>query len=510
MSDSTNPKRVTCGEIACKMQELLRPRIAVLIAAVAVGLAVLWANTASGTDTLLSSVLIVAGGLAPTLAWLRAPAPSLPLILLFAVQTVLIYALPVLIENKTLAAYPESELTTASLEVLIFGLTLAVGWQIGFKKPQIAQPLKNYYRIKLIASENPKALERSALLIVGLGLIYLIAVYIGVLDPLFENLPAGTRPLITNVALGLHSAGFLIGGYALGTGAIKSTNASLIWLAYVVHFILNSSGLLLSSNATNFIAITLGHSLGARRPPWIPIALTIAAASFLNLGKFEMRELYWGEDASRPRPTLMDLPSLYTEWSGYSLDAIIHNRTREESEAAVGQNMADRINNMQNLLFVQDAIVNRDLPPLHGATYAIIPPLLVPRILWPSKPRTHEGQVMLNVQFGRQALESTFTTYIAWGLLAEAYGNFGPFLGAVLCGFVLGWIIGRLERFIEPYPATSLECFIFLIISLSFILSFEMVASVWITSLFQGLCAVIITALPFVEKKKYTTLEPRA
>ena len=202
---------------------------------------------------------------------------------------------------------------------------------------------------------------------------------------------------------------------------------------------------------------------------------------------------------------MVDLPGLYTEWIGHSLDNIAQNRVRETDDAVEGQNMADRINNMQNLLFVQKAMLTDGRSPLYGATYAVIPPLLIPRILWPTKPRTHEGQIMLNVHFGRQSLESTFTTYIAWGLLPEAYANFGPILGAVLCGLTLGWMIGRLERFVAPYPATSLECFLFLMVSLSFVLSFEMVASVWVTSLFQSLCAVGVAAAPFSEQKKFAS-----
>ena len=131
-----------------------------------------------------------------------------------------------------------------------------------------------------------------------------------------------------------------------------------------------------------------------------------------------------------------------------------------------------------------------------------MPKLLIPRILWPQKPRSHEGQVLLNVHFGRQRLQDTFTTYIAWGLLAEAYANFGAVWGALICGAVLGGVAGRIEGWVRHFPLTSLQTFFFLIIAVNFGLSFEMVASVWITSVFQMVMALLICVVPFAERRR--------
>jgi hypothetical protein len=65
----------------------------------------------------------------------------------------------------------------------------------------------------------------------------------------------------------------------------------------------------------------------------------------------------------------------------------------------------------------------------------MIPALLVPRIFWEDKPRTHMGQMILNYHYGRQAsVRDIFSTFIAWGLLPEAVGNFGIILGSLGVG----------------------------------------------------------------------------
>ena len=126
--------------------------------------------------------------------------------------------------------------------------------------------------------------------------------------------------------------------------------------------------------------------------------------------------------------------------------------------------------------------------------------MLIPRIFWPEKPRTHEGQILLNVHFGRQELDSTFQTYIAWGLLAEAYGNFGAILGNLVLGVFLGICCAWLENFTARKLLLSLEGFISFTLLLGIMGSFEMVASVLVTSTFQSVMVLAAASIPFVER----------
>ena len=240
--------------------------------------------------------------------------------------------------------------------------------------------------------------------------------------------------------------------------------------------------------------------------PWRYMTVVVLVLSFLNLGKFTMREQYWTQEGEQaPQFTLGQMPRHYAEWFQASYDAIgpgSANSTllEERNQRSKAQSLLERINNLQNLLFVIDAMDAGHLPSLGGETYSLIPPLLVPRIFWPDKPRSHEGQVRLNVHFGRQDLNATFQTYIAWGLLPEAYGNFGPRAGAVFLGVCLGLLFAWLENFTARKLLLSLEGFIAFTVLLDMAASFEMVASVLVTTIFQSVILLIVVSVPFVER----------
>jgi hypothetical protein len=107
---------------------------------------------------------------------------------------------------------------------------------------------------------------------------------------------------------------------------------------------------------------------------------------------------------------------------------------------------------------------------------------------------------MLNVHFGRQSRADSFTTYIAWGLLPEAYGNFGSTWGAVILGVVLGGLFAWLENLTASKPLLSLEGMVTFALFIGLASSFEMVSSVLITSLFQSVVTIALACFPFVQR----------
>ncbi len=225
-----------------------------------------------------------------------------------------------------------------------------------------------------------------------------------------------------------------------------------------------------------------------------------------------MRERYWGNDYEpATQVTIARLPEYYAEWLQVSFNAVLENNLNKPTEPGdatsqgnKNQTLLDRIDNLQNLLFVIDAIDVGHIKPLHGATYALIPPLLVPRVFWPDKPRSHEGQVLLNVHFGRQDLDSTFATYIAWGLLPEAYGNFGAFSGSIILGTFLGFLFAWIEKYTARKLVMSVEGFLSLSLLMNLMNSFEMVASVLVTSTFQSFMIIVAASMPFRAKVRQT------
>ena len=143
---------------------------------------------------------------------------------------------------------------------------------------------------------------------------------------------------------------------------------------------------------------------------------SLALISFLNIGKPVMRAIYWNQGASLPSNPVV----LFQQWTLASLDAI-----GQAGDEGPGNVFTDRFNNLQNLLYVQQELL-AGTPTLDGESLSVIPEVLLPRFLNPNKVRSQEGQVLLNLHFGRQlSRQDTQTAYIAWGFLAEGVGNFG-------------------------------------------------------------------------------------
>jgi hypothetical protein len=302
--------------------------------------------------------------------------------------------------------------------------------------------------------------------------------------------------------------GFLIGALGVGGGGVKRSFKYLFWSAFVIQCVVSAGTLLLSSTIIYVGSVLIGLFWSSGRFPWRFTIITISILSFLNLGKHELRERYWNaETGEMTGYSIQTLPSIYVDWFNTSSAMMFDTSNRDDEAKDSRQSLAQRLNNLSNLLFVIDVMQSQHLDPLHGETYAIIPPLLVPRYFWPEKPRTHEGQVILNVHFGRQDLESTYKTYIAWGLIPEAYGNFGPFLGSAILGLAMGAFIGWVERFTQNKAVLSMEGFSLFALFLGLATSYEMVASVLVTSIFQSIMSICIAVAPFVER---TTLHKEA
>jgi hypothetical protein len=431
---------------------------------------------------------------------------GVPLLPMLAVQHLLTYALPILQENETILTYPESYLHQAGIVLLIFFIALGGGWRFGMQLFNPAPPVAHSLRI--MAQEGSKGLQR-----IGYGLIWLTTIYyllqsMKVTDTLFIMLPDGSDSIVNALISAACMCGLFVISLGIGAREINPRDAGIFWGLFAFDFLLTSSSLLLSASTTFVATVFIGLFWGSNRVPWLFISIMVLILSFLSLGKFEMRNRYWSPELDFiPAIPLSEIPARYSEWAFTSLDvltAVPDETAKSQRNLRKDNSILSRVNNLQNLLFVMDAFEEKKIEPLYGATYTLIPPLLIPRIFWPDKPRSHEGQVMLNVYFGRQDLTSTLKTYIAWGLLPEAVGNFGPYLGAVFLGIILGLFVAWVENRSVNLPIMSLEGFLVFTLFLNMAASFEMVASVLTTSIFQSLVPVGLACWPFVFRTAVT------
>ena len=431
---------------------------------------------------------------------------GLPLLPMFAAQHMISYGLPIAVNNEVVLNYPQSFVTGAGLEVLLFCGAMAVAWRIGMEMSRPAPP--RCYALQGFHKDGTARLSRIGFTLVVVSTGFNLLQSMGEIEIFYALLPTGTNSILTAIISAVGMCGFFLMSMMLGSGDLSVWKRTLFWLFLALNCAILAGGFLLSAAGTLLGSVLIGLIWSTGRIPWRYLTVAVSLLAFFNLGKFTMRERYWGLDGQvQTEVALLDLPRTYTEWSQASLEIItgsaeVDDKTASKfsrSGASGGQSLLQRINNLQNMLYVIDALEVGHISPLGGSTYTIIVPLLIPRIIWPDKPRTHEGQVMLNVHFGRQDLASTFQTYIAWGLLPEACGNFGRYVGAIMLGLFLGGMSAWLENFTARRLVLSLEGFLSFVIFLGLANSFEMVASVMVTSIFQSIVPIILACMPFVE-----------
>jgi hypothetical protein len=157
-----------------------------------------------------------------------------------------------------------------------------------------------------------------------------------------------------------------------------------------------------------------------------------------------------------------------------------------------GKSLAERASLIQVTMLVQSKSPD-PLPFLHGQTYEIIPGMLLPRIINPDKAWTHESTYIMAVYYGLQTREDTLRTTIGFGIVNEAYANFGV-LGVLLLGAGSGAILGFVTRFALDVPMLSFRAlFAFVILGLA--IQLESPLSVVITAAFQS--TVVLLCVSF-------------
>lgn len=365
-------------------------------------------------------------------------------------------------------------LSRCALPLLLWFTALWIGWKL----TPGAWGTRREASVISMALANPSGLPHWSLLIV-------LALQLLISSHLFLHLPESIARGVMNpiqTVIGLASiTGAFTGAYAWSRGRLPYP---LVWLVLLLTSVgIALTSLLISSLQSIFIASILGIWLGRSRQA---LPITLAALLLLGLlqaGKGAVRNLYWGEGAAA-LPT--NPIALVQEWLVISLDASINPGTEESANL-----FTERFNNLQNLLYVEQEMAS-GTSTLQGESLFVIPQVLLPRIFNPEKVRSHEGQVLLNLHFGRQrSREDTEKAYIAWGLLAEGVGNFGTLAGPLLMGVTNGCLVRISENLGRRQAILSVPGLLSLALMFLWLGSYEMVASTLAAAAMQLILVVL-------------------
>jgi len=374
---------------------------------------------AESAEQLLAYVLILSAAVLPSILWIRLGARGIPVLQVAAMAHIPYFAWPILSGNESALEYTQTEITRAALTVAAYLLVATAAWYAILPKMRLNVPVST----DSVGSSRVIRLVQFGLFV---GLAFNVSNssgWLASLGPYFGLVRtiASTSVILACFLLGVTRAQGLIRGkaFAIAGGAL----CLLVALSW--------SSLMLVGGITYFLAVAFGYVMVARRIPWLSVTAILIAVVILHSGKADMRDKYWADDSSGIS-SVFSIPGLMAEWAENGLRAIVTGDT--------GQSVIDRASLLQMLLLTQTATPNR-VNYLMGETYSFLPAIIIPRFVESDKPASQVGMDVLNIRYGLLTVEGTASTAIGWGLIAEAYANFGYF-GVIGVAIVLGAVCG--------------------------------------------------------------------
>lgn len=466
-----SPYRAPANAVAAEHTARAPLRRAFLVVVFFVTLGYISAAPSVAVPTALAALLIGIAALLPMYLWCMGMSAGLPIFPLLAVTFSWTYALPLLSGHPAVAAYTPDDHLFAGMAVSGFLLLATVIW-LALSRPRPAPT-----RVLLLLNAR-----RGLSWLVGaiaFDMLFFVANQGG-----WVSLPWGVYTLVHAVLLGLSTLAAFVLPFLWGRGELDERMRWTLAITLVVDVVTGLTSLLLIDALAKSALALVGFTLGERRFRLLPLLVVLGALVPLHYGKHPMRDQYWqrksGEEVTHLTPA--QYPAFFAEWIGYSVESLKGGEVTRRS-----QSFAARASLVQLFLLASEK-QREELPTLNGATYAIIPKLLVPRILMPDKPASHAGTYMLNMHYGLQTEEDTVDTTIGWGLFNEAFGNFG-LLGIVGLAIALGLLLGWWARWTHDVPPLAAR-FLLSVLLLALAYQTELSAGVVVASLFQSAVAL--------------------
>ena len=443
------------------------------------------------TQDMLAYLCITLPAMLPVLLWLRAGALAMPILPIISGLFFVYYAIPLL--RSQAAAFDSDELIQAGIAVAAFLVAASVAsWP--FQE-------RSQGRLSLFDQSHVADLQLAPIVFIGLGggVVFHLAVVAGSLDWLGSSIG-----LVRSIVLTLSSISCYLLGHSRASGLLVGPAWGFALGGVLLLILLALSNLFLVGGLMYCLAAFLGYVITARRFPWLSLGTAFAVLAILHAGKFEVRNTYWAQDVSEGQEISVGrIPSMMVDWFVAGMDAIWSGGAESD--------VLERASLLHMLVLVQRTTPDF-IPYLEGETYALLPSMLVPRFLGPEKTISQAGLNLLSIRYGLQTTESIARTTIGWGLVSEAYANFG-YWAVVAIGALFGAICGALMRLSVGAPPNSLPMFITIAATLV-LLNVEADLSYLLTTLAQTLGAILIVAgVPYVLRgggRRITAVAPAA
>jgi len=410
----------------------------------------------------------------PALAWIKRERGSLPVFEVFILTGLSAYALPLLNAHESLVNYSNEDINTAALAVILFQIAAIAVYEAVSGRALTGR----FWRDELITSDSRHWLLYGMALNTAYTCISTFTTLV----------PLSLEGILRAVFFGIGLICTFITARRLGARELSSGERLCFFLMLVVQCLATFATLFLVGALSTVVLAIIGFVSSRRHIPFVATVSILILFAVLHNGKAAMRDIYWvGDERVIPAPP--QLPGFFSEWISQGL------KPTADPKVSKAAKLVDRTSLFQMMCLVASCTPNQQ-PFLYGETYLDIPAQFVPRILWANKPLGHVSTSKLSVYFGLQTEEDTAKTTIGFGLLAEAYANFG-FLGLVGIGGFFGFFIKKAQCWAAESPMLS-GGGLLIVILLAWSFQTEFTLSMWIASFYQA--SIAILAIPFALK----------
>ena len=421
---------------------------------------------------LVLGLVMFALSVLPSLLWARSGGSRFPVFETILILCANAYAMPVLNAREQLAGYSPDVITRASLGVILYQLSAIFTYVNVRGLPGRSR----FWRESLISHQIEK--------LIVYGLI-LSTTYVW-MSNFTAWVPRELESVLRAVFYGVGILCTFISCQRWGRGELTQGEKVVLLCTLVPQLIMMSVGLILIGTISLIGIGLLGYVSGGKRIPWLVIGVTFAILALLHTGKTQMRTRYW--DERHPAPTFTQLPAYFTEWIELGLQPTSGGKT-------VSQKMLERTSLMHILCLIVDCTPARQ-DYLYGQSYTHVLPQLIPRFFWPAKPRSHVATYELAIYYGLQDEEATNSTTIAFGLLTEAYANFG-LAGAIMLGVFWGFWLKKLQVWSTFSPMFSFAGLLMVLLT-AWAFNAELTMAAWVSSLEQAV--IVVLGLPLIAR----------
>jgi hypothetical protein len=439
---------------------------------------------------LLIGLVLVFFSMLPSYLWCAGKVGGLPLFPVLAVTYLWTFALPFVQNHPALARYDIAALVKAAVTVVLF---LGLGTAVWFGVARVDKgPPSSFWGFD----------QTGGTTVFQFCLLLACAFQLCSLSGLFAAFSPSVYSLIRAVTLSLATLAVTVLSYRLGCRKLSSGQTTVFVVLLGAFLFFNAAGLMLAPAMATLMMAVGTYTVGRGRFPLTLVIVAFAILSILHAGKAQMRKEFW---AHRKALLPADYPRFYARWFTFGLTHLPESLSGEPKNRQKKTSLLERSSIVQMLLLVQSKSPE-EKPYLYGQTYAILPQLLVPRILYDKKVWSHEGTYILSIHYGLQTRKTTRGTTIGFGLLPEAYANFG-FPGVIGLALLLGGGYGLATRWSLHVPVASFRG-LFALLMLALAVRTEHTAGVLVSSLFQASVTLMGLALFLMRRQPLLASQP--